>query len=175
MATCLTSHTDPKFDFTTPCVSWKGGKGHIKDKFILLVEAYSKGAMTPLPPEMMDIILLYYAKPLQMKLQMQHLALFHHYYYCPVEGTYGSMIKDIKIIFNQIKVLGIEHKNIEINKENWVVLEWDANEPFYISDACQWISVVDPTSGRTYYANMTTRQTSWTPPPGWISNSNPGS
>lgn len=30
-----------------------------------------------------------------------------------------------------------------------------------------WVAVEDPTSGKTYYANMKTRETSWDPPAGF--------
>mmetsp|Transcript_11303 Transcript_11303/g.21357 ORF Transcript_11303/g.21357 Transcript_11303/m.21357 type:complete len:206 (+) Transcript_11303:204-821(+) len=34
-------------------------------------------------------------------------------------------------------------------------------------DNIGWIESIDPTSGRTFYANRYTRTTQWDPPPGW--------
>jgi hypothetical protein len=31
-----------------------------------------------------------------------------------------------------------------------------------------WVEAKDPSSGRTYYANIVTRATSWTPPEEWL-------
>lgn len=36
-----------------------------------------------------------------------------------------------------------------------------------------WIESIDPTTGRTFYANRYTRTTQWDPPPGWRNNNNP--
>eukprot|EP01083_Nonionella_stella_P164715 546056_1 len=155
---------------TTNHVNWKAD---IKDKFILLVEAYSKRIMTSLPPEMTDIILLYYAKPLLMKLEIRYYYenMELHILYCPVEGTYNSMINDMKTVLNSIEVPTIEYKNIEINNDNWNDLKWDPNEPFYISRSGaalkDWVAVWDSNSRRKYYANMTTKETSWSPPAVW--------
>eukprot|EP01084_Bolivina_argentea_P261492 441922_1 len=40
-----------------------------------------------------------------------------------------------------------------------------------MSNANQWIMLTDPQTGRMYYANLNTRETRWTPPPGFgVSN-----
>lgn len=40
-----------------------------------------------------------------------------------------------------------------------------------MEDASGWIESVDPTTGRTFYANRYTRTTQWNPPPGWKTTS----
>ena len=96
--------------------------------------------------------------------------------FCPIEDTFQTIVDKIEKSWKTSTMCPAEtitsivylQNGRELTSSNISTFEWKPEEPFVVN-VTPWIAILDPVSGRTYYANMKTKETRWDRPLGWKS------
>eukprot|EP01084_Bolivina_argentea_P040321 74531_1 len=109
-------------------------KSDIELEHILLVEGYIRNDKLLIVEDVKDLILLFYARRLLMKLTYNNKITC--ILYCPIKGSWNSMQKELPKTFNIIysNNLQLSYKNQQITQNNWDSLRWNEDTCFQIDD-----------------------------------------
>ena len=146
----------------------------IQQRHYDIVARYS---YTSIPSDVLNTITLFYATPIAMRILCKQLNKpIILIAYCPADDTVDTLTNKISKSWDlspsdtitSIKYAVSSKKVITLTKYNIDHIKWDVDKAFIVNVTDpNWKEVYDKVSGRTYYANMKTRETRWYAPPGW--------
>ncbi len=146
----------------------------ISTEFIQITQGYVRlNYDCHITPDVINLIILFYAKPLVMK--VQYWLLRKTIKYCPIKGTWNSMIKEIDTIMNisrsgyRKKETILRYDNKRINESDWNQFRWDEEKIIKVTSS--WEKEISQSDEEWRERN----QRRPTPPPGWKSWNGPNS